>query len=191
MKEIYEELSRARSKHPDWPTDPVHAVTVLAEEAGELQRAVLQAYYEGGSIDEVRKEAIQTGAMVLRFLENLGRYEWPKNGKPDWKDAPEWAQWLAMDEDGSWYWYAGKPFIILRYWECHSDSNTEWTGSTPNYPVPWQGTLESRPFVREGEPPHQGSSGKPCGKDADQGAEIKRLRAVIKAEIERLREVLK
>jgi len=29
--------------------------------------------------------------------------------KPDWKDAPEWASWLAMDEDGEWLWYLVKP----------------------------------------------------------------------------------
>lgn len=29
--------------------------------------------------------------------------------KPDWKDAPEWAQWLAMDEDGEWVWFQKKP----------------------------------------------------------------------------------
>ena len=29
--------------------------------------------------------------------------------KPDWKDAPEWASWLAMDEDGDWFWYESEP----------------------------------------------------------------------------------
>ncbi len=29
--------------------------------------------------------------------------------KPDWKDAPEWAKWLAMDSDGEWHWYSHKP----------------------------------------------------------------------------------
>ncbi len=75
-KEINEELRRAVAKHPTWPTDPVHAVNKLIEEAGETARAVDQAVYEGGSIGEVRKEAIQTGAMVLRFLISLDRYEW-------------------------------------------------------------------------------------------------------------------
>ena len=31
--------------------------------------------------------------------------------KPDWKDAPEWAMWLAMDEDGEWWWYEDEPFL--------------------------------------------------------------------------------
>jgi hypothetical protein len=28
--------------------------------------------------------------------------------KPDWKDAPEWAQWLTFDRDG-WWWFDKKP----------------------------------------------------------------------------------
>jgi hypothetical protein len=31
--------------------------------------------------------------------------------KPDWKDAPEWANWLAMDEDGEWFWRESKPTV--------------------------------------------------------------------------------
>jgi len=27
------------------------------------------------------------------------------NSHPRWKDAPDWANWLAQDGDGSWYWY--------------------------------------------------------------------------------------
>ncbi len=29
--------------------------------------------------------------------------------KPDWKDAPEWARWLAMDDDGEWFWFESEP----------------------------------------------------------------------------------
>ena len=31
------------------------------------------------------------------------------NDKPDWKGAPEWANWLAQDEDGPWFWFQLKP----------------------------------------------------------------------------------
>lgn len=31
--------------------------------------------------------------------------------KPDWKDAPDWAQWLAMDSNGLWYWHKNDPSI--------------------------------------------------------------------------------
>lgn len=32
--------------------------------------------------------------------------------KPDWKDAPEWANYLAMDKDGEWYWFSSEPKLI-------------------------------------------------------------------------------
>jgi len=43
----------------------------MQEEAGEVTRAVLHLAYEGGSIEDVRKELIQTAAMCMRMLENL------------------------------------------------------------------------------------------------------------------------
>lgn len=36
--------------------------------------------------------------------------------KPDWKDAPDWANWLAMDADGEWWWYERKPEFFGSYW---------------------------------------------------------------------------
>lgn len=36
--------------------------------------------------------------------------------KPDWKDAPEWAQWLAMDEDRVWWWFENKPDAKWTVW---------------------------------------------------------------------------
>ena len=29
--------------------------------------------------------------------------------KPDWKNAPKWARWLALDGDGYWCWFEHKP----------------------------------------------------------------------------------
>lgn len=68
---IAEEVARAEAKHPTWPTDPIHGVAVLAEEAGEAVKAALQLKYEGGSLEDLVKELVQTGAMAVRFLENL------------------------------------------------------------------------------------------------------------------------
>jgi hypothetical protein len=31
--------------------------------------------------------------------------------KPEWKDAPEWANYLAMDGDGLWWWYENEPTL--------------------------------------------------------------------------------
>jgi predicted deacylase len=69
---VFDELRRAERKFPGFPTDPVHAAAVLAEEVGELQQACLRWTYEGGSLEDVTKEAVQSAAMALRFLFNMG-----------------------------------------------------------------------------------------------------------------------
>jgi hypothetical protein len=75
---IMAELERATRKFPTWPTDPLHAVAVLGEEYGELDKAVLQAVYEPhkSTTEDVRSEAIQTAAMAIRFVASLDHYEY-------------------------------------------------------------------------------------------------------------------
>lgn len=36
--------------------------------------------------------------------------------KPDWRDAPEWANWLAQDMDGVWHWYSQQPRFDGEEW---------------------------------------------------------------------------
>jgi NTP pyrophosphatase (non-canonical NTP hydrolase) len=78
LGEIQAEVERAMRKFPRWPTDPIHAAAVIAEECGELQKAVLEAVYEPykGSRPNIRTEAVQTAAMCLRFIASLDDYEW-------------------------------------------------------------------------------------------------------------------
>jgi NTP pyrophosphatase (non-canonical NTP hydrolase) len=68
IKAIVAELDRAQIKFPNYPADPIHAAAIIVEEAGELQQAALQATYENGSIIKMEREAVQVGAMALRFL---------------------------------------------------------------------------------------------------------------------------
>ena len=62
--------------------------------------------------------------------------------KPSWKDAPEWAMWLAQDADGEWCWCENKPSAVVWYWypDGHFSSACE---SKPN--PNWRNTLEARP----------------------------------------------
>ena len=78
MMQVHDELRRAMQKFPRWPTDPLHALSVLQEEIGELAKATLQRQYEPNknvTTDDIRSEAIQCAAMCLRFLLSLHRYE--------------------------------------------------------------------------------------------------------------------
>jgi hypothetical protein len=36
--------------------------------------------------------------------------------KPSWDDAPEWANYLARDHDGSWWWYEHEPTLERGEW---------------------------------------------------------------------------
>jgi hypothetical protein len=77
--EIYEsiiiELESAKNKWPDYYSDIIHASGLICEEAGETIQAALDMTYDNGSIEDVRKEAIQTAAMCFRLLENIEKME--------------------------------------------------------------------------------------------------------------------
>lgn len=77
---VLHELERATEKFPTWPTDPLHALAVLGEEVGELNKALLQIIYEPqkASRDDIRAEAIQVAAMALRFLASIDAYEYQR-----------------------------------------------------------------------------------------------------------------
>jgi NTP pyrophosphatase (non-canonical NTP hydrolase) len=75
IKKIVLEYNEAKNKHPEWPTDPIHASAIVAEEAGELTRATLQHTYENGRLEDAEKEAIQVAVTAIRFLEGLARYQ--------------------------------------------------------------------------------------------------------------------
>ncbi len=71
--------------------------------------------------------------------------------KPDWKDAPEWANWMAMDCDGEWYWYADVPLAGCFYWM--GGGKFIHAGDGPN----WPDSLTGRPQTTK--PAEAGSEG--------------------------------
>ena len=75
VREVLDELARACVKFPWWPTDPIHAAAIVAEEAGELVKDALQMVYEPDKPHNIAKEAIQTAAMALRFLLSINDYK--------------------------------------------------------------------------------------------------------------------
>ena len=72
------ELRQAKKAHPNWPDHVAAQAGIVCEESGELMRAALQIKYErkaGSELekqkDALKKEAIQTAAMAIRFLQNI------------------------------------------------------------------------------------------------------------------------
>ena len=61
--------------------------------------------------------------------------------KPSWADAPEWAEWLAQDEDGEWKWLAGLPVKYVDGWAA-----VKIKGHCKGLALDdWRDTLEKRP----------------------------------------------
>lgn len=83
IKEIEIELQKAVEKFPLWPTDPLHALAILGEEFGELTKDTLQLTYEPNktNLDNLRKEALQTAAMAIRFLKSIDSYEFNRSNQ--------------------------------------------------------------------------------------------------------------
>lgn len=76
------------------------------------------------------------------------------NTKPEWKDAPEWAMWLAQDGYGAWGWYENKPTSLDDDYACwdivdyddlwQRPENTSWDEPFVENDD-WDKTLEPRP----------------------------------------------
>lgn len=75
--------------------------------------------------------------------------------KPSWKDAPNEANWLAMDSDGSWWFYHHKP-IAIRDMFVVSDGDLSdgvdygsWKAGKDYPSDEWENTLEHRGTAKE------------------------------------------
>ncbi len=64
-------LEAARFKHPKWPKDRVHGAAIVAEEVGELIRAILNHVYDGSSLRACKIEAYHVIVTAIRFLTEL------------------------------------------------------------------------------------------------------------------------
>ncbi|VVB59521.1 Uncharacterised protein [uncultured archaeon] len=71
VTEICSELEAARKKHPEFPHDVIHAVSIMAEEAGESVQAANNCMWEHGKVSDLKTELEQTAAMCIRCLINL------------------------------------------------------------------------------------------------------------------------
>ena len=66
------------------------------------------------------------------------------NMKPSWDDAPEWAQWLAMDSGGDWYWYENLPTLLNYIWSNVGDDDSRYEVAF-RVIQHWRNSLEERP----------------------------------------------
>lgn len=64
--------------------------------------------------------------------------------KPDWKDAPAWAMWLAQNHIGTWAWFENKPEATPIRWDYNPNFQCGRYRAAGK-PDDWQDTLEPRP----------------------------------------------
>lgn len=62
--------------------------------------------------------------------------------RPDWNDAPDWANYVAMDADGDWWWYEGKPEQMQQSWRGPEKMRVR--EAQPLLEI-WSESLEERP----------------------------------------------
>jgi len=81
VKLILAELERAETLHPIFPIDKIHAAAIVSEESGELVQACNDYVFDKVSLPPktreeyfkllMTEEAVQIGAMAIRFLINM------------------------------------------------------------------------------------------------------------------------
>ena len=59
--------------------------------------------------------------------------------RPSWQHAPEWAEFLACDNDGHWWWYESRPHVEIASGRWISGGVSERACND------WWETLEERP----------------------------------------------
>lgn len=67
--------------------------------------------------------------------------------KPDWSTAPDWANYLAKDSNGQWYWFEKKPLLSMMFWIVNpsNDGKSEIV-SEDSW---WRNSLEEKPKLIE------------------------------------------
>lgn len=75
-------------------------------------------------------------------IQGLSQEEW----KPDWSQAPDNANYWAMDKDGDCYWYENMPILKRVYWlSINLMPNLYNSAPSFDYTGYWKESLRERP----------------------------------------------
>lgn len=71
------------------------------------------------------------------------------SGSPDWKDAPEWANWLSQDSGGNWFWFEHPIYASaddgVWYEQDEFDGMVCLAGEAAECNPEWRTTAQARP----------------------------------------------
>lgn len=99
----------------------------LQEAIDSIQRALEMEGEDGGQADSYRNYALGLAGI-------------------SWDDAPAWAQWLAQDEDGSWWWYEQRPELARGFWNPPGAGKHEYIWAEMPFTDDWENSLCSRDY---------------------------------------------
>lgn len=68
-----------------------------------------------------------------------------KRPEPNWGDAPDWAEWWAVDNGGFACWYQNEPVTEFNQWDDYSCGMIEFCSNVDLQGFDWRETLTPRP----------------------------------------------
>lgn len=111
-------------------------------DAIEIAERVLSYAGDGLVCIEYDASEIRGALRILRaYLDTL-----PAAPAPDWSGAPEWANWWALEPDGSTIWHEEEPSVTPFYWTSKKRMERV-AGSFVTLPIgiDWRIALHARP----------------------------------------------
>lgn len=118
-----------------------------AKQSAEVHDLIGKAHFhycENGACVHCGKSEKTIDDEMWRRVEEaraVDQEEW----QPDWNQAPEWANWWAMDADGDCYWFENKPEMMSVTWLPFNASEVGEALSF-GYTGNWQDSLRERPL---------------------------------------------
>lgn len=113
--------------------------------------ALLPIMQDGWSLEDFATWSIRAAERAHGITGNSGKVSL----RPSWEEAPTWAQFLAMDSDGDWFWFEHQPYRErFSGWDGWDVEGGAMTKANPtqgaSIHVGWEDTLQARPAATEG-----------------------------------------
>lgn len=123
--------------HHDSALDFVAYASLYAEAASEQCKPVEEVRKTGGKIPD---------GMNCIVVECASEQCVPNNSIPSWDDAPNWANWLAQDKSGKWYWFSVRPYARSDSWDYReTEARYKLAASSGIENEEWLSALFARP----------------------------------------------
>lgn len=68
-----------------------------------------------------------------------------KERLPDWNKAPEWARYVAQDQNGTWRWHYKKPKLENGFWVSQAISKFDHAGFSKISEKSFEKSLQAKP----------------------------------------------